>query len=109
MQCIGNIIIHVWFYGYSLSIMSPELLYFWGNNILHNVWLLVYPSLYRHTEDMIKKLESAGLGFYVRDSQQKLGNIPVFDICVSYFILIAMLSGYICEHKTQQSGILCPR
>ena len=27
----------------------------------------------RHTEDMIKKLESAGLGFYVRDTQQKLG------------------------------------
>ena len=48
----------------------------------------VYPSLYRHTEDMIKKLESAGLGFYVRDSQQKLGIIPVFDILVPYSILI---------------------
>ena len=33
---------------------------------------------YRHTEDMIRKLESAGLGFYVRDSQQKLGNNTVY-------------------------------
>ena len=30
---------------------------------------------YRHSEQMIKKLHSAGLGFYVResDTQQKLG------------------------------------
>ena len=29
----------------------------------------------RHTDDMIKKLESAGLGFYVKatETQQKLG------------------------------------
>ena len=31
---------------------------------------------------MIKKLESAGLGFYVRDSQQKLGNILVLHVCI---------------------------
>ena len=31
----------------------------------------------RHTDDMIKKLESAGLGFYVRDTQQKLGKNSV--------------------------------
>ena len=34
-----------------------------------------YVSPYRHSEEMIKKLESAGLGFYVRatETQQKLG------------------------------------
>ena len=41
---------------------------------------------------MIKKLESAGLGFYVRDSKQKLGNIPVVCIHVPYSVLIAILS-----------------
>ena len=32
---------------------------------------------YRHTDKMIEKLESAGLGFYVRDTetQQKLGEL----------------------------------
>ena len=39
--------------------------------------LMVYGIIcyYRHTEEMIKKLRSAGLGFYVRetDTQQKLG------------------------------------
>ncbi len=29
--------------------------------------------LYRHSEEMIRKLEAAGLGFYVRETQQKLG------------------------------------
>ena len=29
----------------------------------------------RHSEDMIKKLETAGLGFYVRETDQKLGTI----------------------------------
>ena len=35
----------------------------------------MYLSLYRHSEDMIKKLENAGLGFYVRETEthQKLG------------------------------------
>ena len=38
-------------------------------------------SPYRHSEEMIKKLESAGLGFYVRatETQQKLG---IYDDCV---------------------------
>ena len=31
--------------------------------------------MFRHTEEMIEKLETAGLGFYVRvsETQQKLG------------------------------------
>ena len=35
--------------------------------------------MYRHSEQMIKKLHSAGLGFYVReaDIQQKLGMVIV--------------------------------
>ena len=38
------------------------------------VHLLKWP-LYRHSEEMIKKLESAGLGFYVKatETQEKLG------------------------------------
>ena len=37
------------------------------------VFLLIF--LYRHTQEMIEKLESAGLGFYVKatETQQKLG------------------------------------
>lgn len=48
--------------------------------------------LYRHSEDMIKKLENAGLGFYVRDTDQKLGN-TLFH-CL---FLVAFLSVY--THK----------
>ncbi len=29
--------------------------------------------LFRHSTEMIENLEAAGLGFYVRDTQQKLG------------------------------------
>ena len=34
---------------------------------------------YRHTDKMIKKLESAGLGFYVKatETQQKLGELEM--------------------------------
>ena len=34
--------------------------------------------LYRHSEEMIMKLESAGLGFYVRatETHEKLGECP---------------------------------
>ena len=37
-------------------------------------------ALYRHSEDMIKKLENAGLGFYVRETEthQKLGIFSVY-------------------------------
>ena len=37
--------------------------------------ICTHVSPYRHSEEMIKKLESAGLGFYVRatETQQKLG------------------------------------
>ena len=36
-------------------------------------------TLYRHSEDMIKKLENAGLGFYVRETEthQKLGTLSI--------------------------------
>lgn len=38
--------------------------------------VITYLLIIRHSEDMIKKLENAGLGFYVRetDTNQKLGN-----------------------------------
>ena len=36
--------------------------------------------MFRHTVEMIEKLESAGLGFYVKatETQQKLGEFTVF-------------------------------
>ena len=39
---------------------------------IYNLWIVISR---RHTDDMIKKLESAGLGFYVKatEVQQKLG------------------------------------
>ena len=46
--------------------------------------------LCRHSEEMIEKLESAGLGFYVRatETQQKLGNIIIVYVakpmCTSF-------------------------
>ena len=46
----------------------------------HKIWLVcTHVSPYRHSEEMIKKLESAGLGFYVRatETQQKLGKCAV--------------------------------
>ena len=41
-----------------------------------NIVLYYFISTIRHTDEMIKKLESAGLGFYVKatETQQKLGN-----------------------------------
>ena len=42
----------------------------------------------RHTDKMIGKLESAGLGFYVKatETQQKLGKLNTNSIAVSWFI-----------------------
>ena len=40
---------------------------------LVTVSVRIYHPLYRHSEEMIRKLEVAGLGFYVRETQQKLG------------------------------------
>ena len=43
----------------------------------HVLYMHVAPTLqpYRHSEEMIEKLESTGLGFYVKatETQQKLG------------------------------------
>ncbi len=41
--------------------------------LIVEVSVTIPPYIYRHSEDMIKKLEAAGLGFYVRETQQKLG------------------------------------
>ena len=40
-------------------------------------------TIYRHSEEMIEKLESAGLGFYVRatETQQKLGKCANANGC----------------------------
>ena len=40
------------------------------------MWCILRHS-YRHTENMIKKLESAGLGFYVKytETQDRLGMV----------------------------------
>ena len=67
---------------------------FIGSNNVFYCCCIMYSHVYlfiilcRHTEDMIKKLESAGLGFYVRDSQQKLG-IILTCVYVPYSVLIA--------------------
>ena len=46
-------------------------------------------SCYRHTDEMIGKLESAGLGFYVKatETQQKLGKLKGKLICSTLFVL----------------------
>ena len=53
-----------------------------------------YDWLFRHTEEMIDKLEAAGLGFYVRETQQKLGrNIfkhscsPSFNMHIEVYLI----------------------
>jgi MoxR-like ATPase len=51
-----------------------------GRQIQSDVKFIAACNPYRkHTDDMIKKLESAGLGFYVKatETQQKLGKIPL--------------------------------
>ena len=49
---------------------------------------------YRHSEQMIKKLHSAGLGFYVReaDTQQKLGMEYNYSSCLREVCTFLMLS-----------------
>ena len=41
---------------------------------------LLHAYMCRHTEEMIEKLESAGLGFYIKakETQQKLGEFTIF-------------------------------
>ena len=58
--------------------------------------VLTYPLIFRHSEDMIKKLENAGLGFYVRetDTTQKLGNLYNKVVCYTCQIHI---SGTMCD------------
>ena len=45
---------------------------------------------HRHSEEMIKKLCSAGLGFYVRedDTQQKLGISCKIELHIKYFDIV---------------------
>ena len=45
----------------------------------------------RHTEEMIEKLESAGLGFYVKatETQQKLGEFTI--ICWWFTVVVILL------------------
>ena len=51
--------------------------------------LLVATLNYRHTDEMIGKLESAGLGFYVKatETQQKLGKLKGNVMCSTLFVL----------------------
>jgi hypothetical protein len=54
-----------------------------GNPVSQDLKFIAACNPYRrHTEEMIKKLRSAGLGFYVRetDTQQKLGKIPLREL-----------------------------
>ena len=53
------------------------------------IYILVYVH-YRHTEEMIEKLESAGLGFYVKatETQQKLGSFQIRMYSVLTMIIL---------------------
>jgi hypothetical protein len=46
-------------------------------------------SLFRHSEDMIKKLENAGLGFYMKETEthQKLGRFCLYNIIMIVYDL----------------------
>ena len=41
---------------------------------------------FRHSDEMIKKLQSTGLGYYVRETEERLGtvmlHIPVINVCM---------------------------
>ena len=53
------------------------------------IHVLVYVH-YRHTEEGIEKLESAGLGFYVKatETQQKLGSFQIRMYSVLTMIIL---------------------
>ena len=53
----------------------------WFYCIIYRVIYILACLYYRHTEEMIEKLESAGLGFYVKatETQQKLGSFKILD------------------------------
>ena len=62
--------------------------------------------IYRHSEEMIKKLESAGLGFYVRatKTQQKLGECIYIVVFHSWEF---DQSSHCREHPSTTAGLPC--
>ncbi len=42
--------------------------------------VVLFNPIYRHSEEVIKILETARLGFYVRDTQQKLGEETILFV-----------------------------
>ncbi len=46
------------------------------------IYYICLYTMYRHSEEMIKNLETAGLGFYVRETQQKLGESKKYTVCI---------------------------
>ena len=63
--------------------------------------------LHRHTAEMIEKLRSAGLGFYVResDTQQRLGMIYVEHT----LLMVVLLSLSLREGSTARAGVSSDR
>lgn len=58
-------------------------------------------TTHRHSVEMIKKLRTAGLGFYVkeRDTQQKLGTLHVYYLfSTTYALLFSKKARYPCEN-----------
>ncbi len=53
--------------------------------------------MHRHSNEMIKNLETAGLGFYVRDTQQKLGKntARALYVCIVFNCLFCVCIGKI--------------
>ena len=47
--------------------------------VFYKILMDCFVTCYRHTDEMISKLESAGLGFYVKatETQQKLGKMEI--------------------------------
>ena len=65
--------------------------------------------LCRHSEEMIEKLESAGLGFYVRatKTQQKLGECVYKWLLVIFHWWLFDQSSHCREHSSTTAGLPC--
>ena len=60
-------------------------------NYKNNEILLTSFCVYRHTDEMVKKLETAGLGFFVQadETQQKLGTCV--HLILFYFFIYSFI------------------
>ena len=81
------IIIYIKISFYLYICYSIKSQWFW-----HSIFWNIFLNFYRHLDDMIAKLESAGLGFYVKanETQEKLGILWYYV----HVFLISLLLGH---------------